>query len=81
MVEPLTLLGWVTANAFSGIVDNKANSLVTTSYNKFVEIVIKGDNPANHDLQIAIQRSYLQALLKICDESLEKLKVNKKGSL
>ena len=81
MVEPFTLLGLVTASAFSGIVGNKANSFVNTSYNKFIEIVSKGDNPDNQDLQKAIQRSYLQALLKICDESLEKLKVNKKGSL
>ena len=83
MIDPLSasLMGWVLASALSGAVGNRADSLVTTSDKKFVEIVRKGETPENHDLQKAIQRSYLQAILKICDECLEKSKTNKKDNI
>ena len=56
MIDPLSasLMGWVLASALSGAVGNRADSLVTTSDKKFVEIVRKGETPENHDLQKAI---------------------------
>lgn len=80
IIDPLfaSLAGGLLASALSGVVGNRADSLVTTSYKKFVGLLKTGKNLENHDLQKAIRRSYLRALLKICKDCREKLKVYKK---
>lgn len=80
-MEPIVItaaLGGLLANALSGIVGNRADVAVNTSWQAIVDRLKKGDKLVNHDLQRAVLRSFALALKTICKDCINDLKAKKK---
>ena len=74
VIEIIGGLGWLLASALSGVVGNRTDAGLRSAYTSIVEVLKKGGKPLNYDLQIAVQRSYLQSIQVICRECLVELK-------
>lgn len=81
MIEGMIIsaLGGLLSSALSGVVGNRSDAAVYKCWNVINNRLREGrGKPINHDLQRAVVRSYMNALIVICAECVEELKKNKK---
>ncbi|MBI4826344.1 MAG: hypothetical protein HY807_07985 [Nitrospirae bacterium] len=80
MIEGMifSALGGLLSSALSGVVGNRTDAAVYSAWRVIGKRLREGGRPINHDLQRAVIRSYISALITICNECLAELRENKK---
>lgn len=75
-MEPvsLSIIGCgMLAAAFTGILGNRTDAVVKYAGKKLLNSVLEADRLTNHDLQKAVERSYIKALDSVCTECITDL--------
>ena len=73
----ISALGGLLVNALSGIIGNRADAAVLGTWQTICDRIKKGGKPVNHDLQQSVLRSFILALITICDDCIAELSTKK----
>ena len=72
-MDPFGLVAFALGAAVGGIIGNRADDTFCRVMNMVIERLRRGGRPVNHDLQRAVRKAYLQAMLAVCEAMLKEL--------